>query len=118
MFGILADNTFSTEFFKVAEESFKIKKVEITDEDHSTIVDITTVTDTVCAAYWALYNAVPGHEFNVVSHRVSKAMLKRIIFEGFSNCLSSRNDFSYDSKDKTIIFLFDLFLHTICRDNV
>lgn len=88
MFGILADNTFSTEFFKVAEESFKIKKVEITDEDHSTIVDITTVTDTVCAAYWALYNAVPGHEFNVVSHRVSKAMLKRIIFEGFSNCLS------------------------------
>ena len=86
--GPAATGFFAEEIQLIVDQVFASKKVVVEDADYGRVVNVTLVTDVVAAAFWAVYNAVSGHEFNVVSFNVAISTLKRLIFESFSRELS------------------------------
>ena len=83
VFGPLADGHFAEKVSLIIEEAFKNRQVTIESEDHLDVFNVSFVSDIVSSAFWSVCNAVPGHEFNVVSSRLTLAELKRIIFNSF-----------------------------------
>lgn len=88
MFGPKATGALASWFRKFTKETFAKKRVKVGDADYSSVINITLPEDVVSAAFWAVRNSVPGHEFNVVSFAVSMSTLKRRLFESFPGQLS------------------------------
>ena len=88
MFGPMATGDFNEKIVQVVEDIFDRREVVITGDDHRRIFSVTQTSDIVTAAFWAVYNAVSGHEFNVVSHVLTMAKIKRVVFEFFKGELS------------------------------
>ena len=92
--GPLSDGSFAKKFDKIISDAFVSRQVEIGDVDYARVVDVTLVTDVVTSAFWAVVNAVSGHEFNVVSYRTSLAHLKNLVFSYFREELSLKQSCS------------------------
>lgn len=88
LFGPGATGIFAKAMNRVVDQCCKTKHVTIADADYRLVVSATLTSDLVSAAFWAVRNAVAGHEFNVTSYKFSLATFKRRIFESFSTKFS------------------------------